>query len=92
MMQGAFILQCDGCGRTFDWRRSELPDGPGPCMRARCWNRHANNRATWRVVKQHLPAGHVIVMGDRGWQQLHGPRFGENPAGWRAYPVELPHG
>jgi hypothetical protein len=58
-----YIVQCIGCGRTRDWDRSELPDGPGTCGGGRwCWNKYPKDFPTWRVVKEHLGRGHAYVL------------------------------
>jgi len=78
----ALILQCPRCKCTKDWDRAIQPEGPGYCP--------CKTRAFWNVVKQHAPArppGHVIVMADKGWQHLRGPRWQENAEAWQPYPV-----
>lgn len=74
-------LQCVCCHEIREWDRVDEPEGPGVCS---CTPRVA---APWRVVRKPTRGpGHVIVMGDKGWQELHWPSFREGP-NWRPYPV-----
>ncbi len=60
-------------------------DPPGACA---CHTRHPY---PWRVLAEPKPRtpGHVIVMGDKGWQDIS-RTFREDPDGWKPYPVRKP--
>ena len=71
------ILQCPRCHKIKIWDRDLEKDGPGFCI--------CNAYAPWNVLKK-MPEtnkGHVIVMSDLGWQELHGPFYKENPDAWK---------
>ena len=55
---------------------------PGQCV---CRTRHPY---PWRVLTAPRPytPGHVIVMGDKGWQDIS-RTFQEDPNGWKPYPA-----
>jgi hypothetical protein len=78
------ILRCPRCRAIRRWDQSKQPGGPETCD-CGAW-------ADWHVLKEEPPPekhGHVIVMTDRGWQQLSSP-WDEDPNGWRPYPVRYP--
>lgn len=74
------ILCCPRCQHIRHWERSREPDGPGRCS-CGAW-------APWRVLKKMPEPGFVRVLSDKGWQELKGPHYQEDPNGWRtdAYP------
>jgi hypothetical protein len=74
------ILRCPRCWLEIEWTRAEKPQGPGYCV--------CGTSALWRVVQKRAEnKGHVIVMGHKGWQELKGPHFQDDPNGWRKEPA-----
>lgn len=70
------ILQCPRCRKVIHWDRGEKPEGPGSCT-CGAW-------APWKALKEEPDSnsGYVIVISDKGRQELHGPHFQEDPNGW----------
>jgi hypothetical protein len=71
------ILECPRCRNIITWERETQPNGPGKCE-CGAW-------APWRFRKEmpKLEEGHVILITSKGRQELFGPRFQENPNGWK---------
>jgi hypothetical protein len=75
------ILQCPRCNHIREWNNELVPQGPGNCS-CGAW-------ASWKVLKE-MPKifkgggkGFVRVISDKGWQELHGTDWQEEPNGWK---------
>lgn len=65
------ILECPRCWRQKEGNFSEK-NPPGECV--------CKTFQPWRVVKQRrplFPQGHVRLLTDKGWQNLHAPYYRE---------------
>lgn len=71
------ILQCPRCSIIKDWDRDNSPSGPGVCA--------CKSFQYWKVLKEYPKSakGFVKVLSDKGWQELKGPDWKEDPNGWK---------